>query len=99
MDRLKDRWEAFEADHPRIRNIPEAVKPYAPPVNFITVHYAYFIGVTLVGTLVFWGASNPSKSIGWWDCMFMCVSAMTATGLNSVNRSEEHTSELQSHVN
>lgn len=56
MDRLKDRWEAFEADHPRIRNIVEAVKPYAPPVNFITVHYAYFIGVTLVGTLIFWGA-------------------------------------------
>ncbi|CAI9628944.1 hypothetical protein GT037_001709 [Alternaria burnsii] len=88
MDKIKDRWETFEDNHPKIRTIVEAVKPYAPPVNFITVHYAYFIGVTLLGTLIFWGASNPSKSIGWWDCMFMCMSAMTAAGLNSVNVSQ-----------
>ncbi|KAJ8108072.1 hypothetical protein OPT61_g8426 [Boeremia exigua] len=88
MDQLKDRWEAFETDHLKVRKIVEAVKPYTPPVNFITVHYAYFIGVSLVGSLIFWGASNPAKSIGWWDCVFMCVSAMTASGLNSVNVSQ-----------
>jgi potassium uptake Trk family protein len=88
MDRLEERWEAFEANHPRIRTIVETVKPYIPPVNFITLHYAYFISVTLLGTLIFWGASNPSKSIGWWDSMFMCMSAMTAAGLNSVNVSQ-----------
>jgi potassium uptake Trk family protein len=64
------------------------VKPYIPPLNFITLHYAYFISVTLIGTIIFWGASNPAKSIGWWDSMFMVMSAMTATGLNSVNVSQ-----------
>jgi potassium uptake Trk family protein len=88
MDRFEERWKAFEANHPRIRTIVETVKPYIPPVNFITLHYAYFISVTLLGTLIFWGASNPSKSIGWWDSMFMCMSAMTAAGLNSVNVSQ-----------
>jgi Trk-type K+ transport system membrane component len=88
MDRLEDRWEAFEANHPRIRTVAEKVKPYIPPINFITLHYAYFIGSTLMATLVFWGASNPSKSIGWWDSLFMCMSAMTGSGLNTVNVSQ-----------
>ncbi|KAI4671832.1 uncharacterized protein J4E78_000329 [Alternaria triticimaculans] len=88
MDRIEERWKAFEEDHPKIRTLVESVKPYIPPVNFITLHYAYFISVTLLGTLIFWGASNPSKSIGWWDSMFMCMSAMTAAGLNSVNVSQ-----------
>jgi potassium uptake Trk family protein len=88
MHGIKDRWEAFEEKHARVRAIVETVKPYIPPVNFITLHYAYFIGVTIVGTLIFWGASHPAKSIGWWDSMFMVMSAMTATGLNSVNVSQ-----------
>jgi potassium uptake Trk family protein len=88
MDRLKEQWESFEANHAKIRTITETVEPYIPPVNFITLHYAYFISMTLIGTLVFWGASNPAKSIGWWDSMFMVMSAMTATGLNSVNVSQ-----------
>ncbi|RAR09720.1 TrkH-domain-containing protein [Stemphylium lycopersici] len=91
MDRLKERWEAFEEKHARIRTIIETVKPYIPPVNFITLHYSYFISVTVIGTLIFWGASTPSRSIGWWDSMFMVMSAMTATGLNSVNVSQLNT--------
>jgi potassium uptake Trk family protein len=88
MARAKDRWESFKEDHATIRMVIEATKPYIPPVNFITLHYAYFISATLVGSLIFWGASSPAKSIGWWDSMFMVMSAMTATGLNSVNVSQ-----------
>ncbi|KAF1968151.1 TrkH-domain-containing protein [Bimuria novae-zelandiae CBS 107.79] len=88
MDRLKDRVETFLASHPRAEEAVESIKLYVPPVNFITLHYAYFIGVILIGSLIFWGASNPAKSIGWWDSMFMVTSAMTASGLNSVNVSQ-----------
>ncbi|KAH3963462.1 hypothetical protein HBI64_184340 [Parastagonospora nodorum] len=88
MARLKERWESFEANHAKMRTIIETVKPYVPPINFITLHYAYFISMTLLGSLIFWGASHPAKSIGWWDSMFMVMSAMTATGLNTVNVSQ-----------
>jgi potassium uptake Trk family protein len=88
MDKVKNKWELFLENHARIRMVVEKVKPYIPPVNFITLHYAYFVSITLVGALIFWGASNPAKSIGWWDSMFMVMSAMTATGLNTVNVSQ-----------
>lgn len=88
MDRLKDRWDAFLVDHPRAQTAIEALEPYVPPVNFITLHYAYFIGVSIIGTLIFWGASHPAKNVGWWDSMFMVVSALTASGLNTVNVSQ-----------
>lgn len=88
MNRIKLRWESFLQDHSRLNTIVEKVTPFIPPVNFITVHYAYFISATLLGALIFWGASNPAKSIGWWDSLFMVMSAMTATGLNTVNVSQ-----------
>jgi potassium uptake Trk family protein len=88
MTPLKNQWISFQTNHARIRTILETVKLYLPPVNFITLHYAYFISITLLGSLVFWGASNPAKSIGWWDSVFMVMSAMTATGLNTVNVSQ-----------
>ncbi|RDW69203.1 putative cation transporter protein [Coleophoma cylindrospora] len=65
-----------------------AVRPYLPPINYVTLHYAYFIITSIVATLIFWGTSAPAYSIGWWDSMFMVVSAMTGTGLNTVNVSQ-----------
>lgn len=85
-------WEKLGTQHPRaydaLNAVAHAVKPYLPPINYITLHYAYFIGTTIVGTLIFWGASVPTYSIGWWDSMFMVMSALTATGLNTVNLSQ-----------
>ncbi|KAL7619522.1 hypothetical protein AAE478_010062 [Parahypoxylon ruwenzoriense] len=85
-------WEEFRTQHPEIYDTltaaARAVRPYLPPVNYITLHYAYFIGTTIVATLIFWGASAPAYSIGWWDSMFMVMSALTATGLNTVNVSQ-----------
>ncbi|KAI1506257.1 cation transport protein-domain-containing protein [Biscogniauxia marginata] len=85
-------WEDFGTRHPRIYDgltaAARAIRPYLPPVNYITLHYAYFIGTTIVGTLIFWGASAPAYSIGWWDSMFMVMSAITASGLNTVNVSQ-----------
>ncbi|KAL4977003.1 cation transport protein-domain-containing protein [Aspergillus desertorum] len=58
-----------------------------PRFNFLTVHYAYFIIISLISSLIFWGTSNPSRSVSYTDALFMCVSAVTGTGLNSVEES------------
>ncbi|KAI1373885.1 TrkH-domain-containing protein [Hypoxylon crocopeplum] len=85
-------WEDFSTQHPGISDIlttaGRAVRPYLPPLNYITLHYAYFIGTTVLATLIFWGASAPAYAVGWWDSMFMVMSALTASGLNTVNVSE-----------
>ncbi|KAI0008671.1 TrkH-domain-containing protein [Xylariaceae sp. FL0662B] len=85
-------WEDFGTRHPGIYDTlttgARAVRPYLPPINFITLHYTYFIGTTIVATLIFWGASAPAFSISWWDSMFMVMSALTASGLNTVNVSQ-----------
>lgn len=55
-----------------------------PPFNFLTLHYTYFIATVLVCSVVFWGAATPSGSVGYVDALFMCASAMTGAGLNTV---------------
>ncbi|KAI0890967.1 TrkH-domain-containing protein [Annulohypoxylon nitens] len=59
-----------------------------PPLNFITLHYAYFIIVPLISSLIFWGSSNPKFSISYVDSLFLVTSAMTEAGLNTVNLSQ-----------
>lgn len=61
---------------------------WLPPLNFITIHYAYFITVCLLSSLIFWGSSSPSRSISYTDSLFLVVSAMTESGLNTVNLSQ-----------
>ncbi|ESZ94052.1 hypothetical protein SBOR_5578 [Sclerotinia borealis F-4128] len=58
-----------------------------PPLNFITIHYAYFITTLLITSVIFWGFSNPGKSISYVDSLFMVTSAMTEAGLNTVDLS------------
>jgi Trk-type K+ transport system membrane component len=63
-------------------------RTWLPPLNFITIHYAYFIIVCLVTSLIFWGSSNPARSISYTDSLFLVVSAMSEAGLNTVNLSQ-----------
>ncbi|PWY89992.1 putative potassium transporter [Aspergillus heteromorphus CBS 117.55] len=58
-----------------------------PPFNFLTLHYAYFLATPLICSVIFWGSSTPSRSLGYVDSLFMCVSAMTGAGLNTVDLS------------
>ncbi|KAI0178969.1 TrkH-domain-containing protein [Hypoxylon sp. FL1284] len=85
-------WEDFSTQHPKtydsLTAIARAAKPYVPPINYITLHYAYFIITGLIASLIFWGASHPAYSVGWWDSLFMVMSALTASGLNTVNVSQ-----------
>lgn len=77
-----NRWQRIRSG---FSDLGTNIKPWLPPVNYITIHYAYFSVVGLVATLVFWGASHPALDIGFWDSLFMAFSALTSAGLNTVN--------------
>lgn len=67
------------------------LKTQLPPVNFITLHYAYFISTCIISAIIFWGSSTPAKSVRFIDSLFLCTSAMTLAGLNTVNLSTLNT--------
>ncbi|KAI9822840.1 MAG: hypothetical protein M1826_000368 [Phylliscum demangeonii] len=69
---------------PVLRRMACAINEYIAPVNFITLHYLYFIGVCLVASGIFWGAATPAGSISYPDALLHCVSAMTLAGLNTL---------------
>ncbi|KIW18640.1 hypothetical protein PV08_02929 [Exophiala spinifera] len=60
-------------------------------VSFIHVHYFYFCATCLMASLIFWGSSTPAKSVRYIDSLFLCISAMTEAGLNTINLSELNT--------
>jgi hypothetical protein len=82
------RFHEFLHRHPRLELAISAAGPYMPPLNFITIHYAYFISVCMVTSVIFWGSSDPKYSISYTDSLFLVVSAMTEAGLNTVNLSQ-----------
>ncbi|KAH9885178.1 TrkH-domain-containing protein [Xylariomycetidae sp. FL2044] len=92
---LRQWFDGFAMQHPRIHDkltaAARAAKPYVPPLNFITIHYAFFILLSILASLIFWGASTPRYSISYIDSLFMATSALTLTGLNTVNVSELNT--------
>lgn len=84
---IKERWSELLDDHPHLQSAVSAVRYILPPVNYITVHYTYFIFLSLLGSTIFWGSSNPHASIHYVDCLFLAISSLTNTGLNTVNLS------------
>lgn len=54
-----------------------ALRRNLPPVNFITLHYAYFIFTCLIAAIIFWGSSTPARSVSFTDSLFLAISAMT----------------------
>jgi hypothetical protein len=55
-----------------------------PPANFLTLHYVYFIVTCLASSVLFYLTSTPWKKVDYVDAIFLCVSAMTGAGLNTV---------------
>ncbi|KKA23256.1 Potassium transporter, partial [Rasamsonia emersonii CBS 393.64] len=43
--------------------------------------------MSLVWSVVFWGAAEPFRSVSYTDSLFLCMSAMTGAGLNTINLS------------
>jgi Trk-type K+ transport system membrane component len=74
-----------------LRRISRVIRRNSPSVNFITLHYIYFISTCLLASLIFWGASTPARSVSYIDSLFITVSAMTLAGLNTVNLSTLNT--------
>ncbi|KAF1973752.1 TrkH-domain-containing protein [Bimuria novae-zelandiae CBS 107.79] len=74
-----------------LRRITRALRARAPSLNFITLHYMYFIFTCLLASVIFWGASTPARSVSYTDSLFLVVSAMTLAGLNTVNLSTLNT--------
>ncbi|KAJ5226430.1 hypothetical protein N7468_007655, partial [Penicillium chermesinum] len=62
-----------------------------PPANFLSLHYAYFLVTGLITSIIFYLASTPWKSVAYIDSLFLCVSAMTGAGLNTVDLSSLNT--------
>lgn len=85
-------WEDFQTKHPVVAdglaNAWSTIQPYLPPINFITMHYAYFIFLGLIFAIIFWGSAEPAKSVSFCDSLFLVVSAFTGSGLNPVNLSQ-----------
>ncbi|KAL1843550.1 hypothetical protein VTJ49DRAFT_1143 [Mycothermus thermophilus] len=76
----------------RLAAVASAIRPYLPPVNFITLHYGYFTFSSLALAVIFWACgSSTSRDIDFIDSLFMATSALTGTGLNTVNLSEMST--------
>ncbi|KAI6533849.1 hypothetical protein MCOR05_006554 [Pyricularia oryzae] len=77
---LQDRWAG----------IYRTIKPYLPPINFITVHHAYFIFVGLIISAIFFALADREefKTLSFVDSWFLIMSAFTGSGLNTVNLSE-----------
>lgn len=48
-------WRDFTHYHPLIAAFINNIQIILPPLNFITIHYAYFISVTLVTSVIFLG--------------------------------------------
>ncbi|KAL1963902.1 hypothetical protein VTN77DRAFT_7708 [Rasamsonia byssochlamydoides] len=71
----------------RRTSLVRSVRDVLPPLNFLTLHYIYFIMMGLLWSVVFWGASEPFQSVSYTDSLFLCVSAMTGAGLNTINLS------------
>ncbi|RAL16914.1 putative potassium transporter [Aspergillus homomorphus CBS 101889] len=69
------------------RFLGRSIMAVLPPFNFLTLHYAYFIATPLICSAIFWGSSTPARSVTYVDALFMCVSAMTGAGLNTVDLS------------
>lgn len=90
-------WEKFKAEHAAAADLMveswTAVRPYLPPVNFITMHYAYFILTGLVFAGIFYGLSSPTNSVSFIDSLFLVLSAFTTSGLNTVDISQLSTAQ------
>ena len=54
--------------------------------NFIRIHIFVFAVAPLIASAIFW-RSNGKYYVPYIDCLFVCFSAMTVTGLSTVNLS------------
>ncbi|EXF83404.1 potassium transport protein 1 [Colletotrichum fioriniae PJ7] len=90
-------WENFKADHPATADYMfescAAIRPYLPPLNFITAHYVYFVLTGLIFAGIFHGLSHSANDVSFIDSLFLVISAFTTSGLNTVDISKLSTAQ------
>ncbi|KAI5780922.1 cation transport protein-domain-containing protein [Geopyxis carbonaria] len=59
----------------------EGKRKYKPHFNFITLHYAYIIGIIILGSIVIY----PMKNMRYIDALFFASGAATQSGLNTID--------------
>lgn len=70
----------------RLPFIPRALSVISEQATFYRVHLAVFTFIPLISSAIFY-ASNGNYKVDFVDAMFLCYSAMTVTGLATVNLS------------
>ncbi|KAJ6121100.1 hypothetical protein N7523_005380 [Penicillium sp. IBT 18751x] len=68
-----------------------ALMAMLPPFNFLTLHYLYFILASIFASIILFLTSTPFKDVAYVDAIFLCISAMTGAGLNTVDLSTLNT--------
>lgn len=53
-------------------------------LDFLTLHYAYFVLTSAIGSVILYTTSTRIHNLHYVDALFMSFSAMTGTGLNVV---------------
>ncbi|PSK48659.1 hypothetical protein B9Z65_70 [Elsinoe australis] len=76
---------------PSLSRVKRFVRSQSPPINFITIHYTYFICTILISAVILWGSSTATHGLRFIDALFLTTSAMTLAGLNTVNLSTLNT--------
>ncbi|KAK4992170.1 low affinity potassium transporter [Elasticomyces elasticus] len=62
-----------------VSHVPTAFKQ--PKLNFITIHYLYMIGMTIIGSILLY----PAGGLRYIDALFFAAGATTQSGLNTID--------------
>ncbi|THW01153.1 potassium transport protein TRK1/TRK2 [Aureobasidium pullulans] len=81
MERLKGTW-AWVKDR-----LPNPMKRGKPHFNFITTHYTYMLGLTILGSIMIY----PAGVTPYIDALFFAAGAATQSGLNTIDVNKMHT--------
>ncbi|KAL3425030.1 cation transporter [Phlyctema vagabunda] len=71
--------------------LPSSIARLVPRINFLTIHYVSFICTILLFSIIFWASSPQPRQVSYVNSLFMTASAMTETGLHTLNLSTLNT--------
>ncbi|KAF2196523.1 potassium transport protein TRK1/TRK2 [Delitschia confertaspora ATCC 74209] len=66
--------------------IPTRISALKPHLNFITIHYMYLVGWTLVGSIMLY----PAGGMAYIDALFFASGSATQSGLNTIDVNNLH---------
>ncbi|KAI5205837.1 potassium transport protein TRK1/TRK2 [Aureobasidium subglaciale] len=81
MERLQGSWAWVQ------NRLPNPFKRGKPHFNFITTHYTYMLGMTILGSVMIY----PAGVMPYIDALFFAAGAATQSGLNTIDVNKLHT--------